>query len=69
MNTVLIGVLSFVVLLILVFLHMPISIVMVVVGTIGYALVVNLKLPLLSWERILLTMLLFIRSVLSPCSC
>jgi tripartite ATP-independent transporter DctM subunit len=41
MNTVLIGVLSFVVLLILVFLHMPISIVMVVVGTIGYALVVN----------------------------
>jgi tripartite ATP-independent transporter DctM subunit len=41
MSTVLIGVLSFVVLLILVFLHMPISIVMVVVGTIGYALVVN----------------------------
>ncbi len=41
MNTVLIGILSFVVLLILVFLHMPISIVMVVVGTIGYALVVN----------------------------
>ena len=41
MNTVLIGVLSFVVLLILVFMHMPISIVMVVVGTIGYALVVN----------------------------
>jgi tripartite ATP-independent transporter DctM subunit len=41
MNTVLIGVLSFVLLLILVFLHMPISIVMVVVGTIGYALVVN----------------------------
>jgi len=41
MNTVVIGVLSFVVLLILVFLHMPISIVMVVVGTIGYALVVN----------------------------
>ncbi len=41
MNTVLIGVLSIVVLLILIFLHMPISIVMVVVGTIGYALVVS----------------------------
>ena len=41
MNTVVIGVLSFVVLLILVFLHMPISIAMVVVGTIGYSLVVN----------------------------
>ncbi len=41
MSTVLIGGLSFVVLLILVFLHMPISIVMVVVGTIGYSLVVN----------------------------
>ena len=38
MNTVLIGVLSFVLLLILVFLHMPISIVMVFVSTIGYAL-------------------------------
>jgi len=41
MNTVLIGVLSFVVLLILVFLHMPISIAMLVIGFIGYALVVN----------------------------
>ena len=41
MNTVLIGVLSIVLLLILIFLHMPISIVMVVVGTIGYALVVS----------------------------
>ncbi len=41
MSTVLIGVLSFVILLILVFLHMPISIVMVVVGAVGYALVVN----------------------------
>ena len=41
MNTVLIGVLSFVVLLILVFLHMPISIVMLIVGIVGYALVVS----------------------------
>lgn len=41
MSTVAIGVLSFVVLLILVFLHMPISIAMVVVGTVGYALVVS----------------------------
>ncbi len=41
MNTVLIGVLSFVVLLIFVFLHMPISIVMVIIGAVGYALVVS----------------------------
>lgn len=41
MNTVLIGVLSFAVLLILVFLHMPISIAMLIVGIVGYALVVN----------------------------
>ena len=41
MNTVLIGVLSFVVLLIFVFLHMPISIVMLIVGIVGYALVVS----------------------------
>ena len=40
-NTVLIGVLSFVVLLIFVFLHMPISIVMLIVGIVGYALVVS----------------------------
>ena len=41
MSTVFIGILSFVVLLILVFLHMPISIVMLIVGAVGYALVVN----------------------------
>jgi tripartite ATP-independent transporter DctM subunit len=41
MSTFLIGVLSFVVLLILVFLHMPISIAMLIVGIAGYALVVS----------------------------
>ncbi len=41
MSTVFIGILSFIVLLILVFLHMPISIVMLIVGAVGYALVVN----------------------------
>jgi tripartite ATP-independent transporter DctM subunit len=41
MSTFLIGVLSFVVLLIFVFLHMPISIAMLIVGIAGYALVVS----------------------------